>query len=119
MRSWSLKRRDYVSKLLAIESRWPIFEFRFGKPINAIGKSGKCQTSRYTRRRSEGTRWRGKYVPLNLVYSHWANLGGYREIGDARPHNDVLDDRAWHHRIDHRRCCYPHVFAPEKRTISS
>src|SRR5712692_6368785 len=68
---------------------------------------------------AEGKRWRKKYVSLNLVYSHWANLGGYREIGDARAHNDLLDDRARHHRIDHRRRRYPHVFAPDKRTISS
>src|SRR5579863_6208358 len=46
-------------------------------------------------------------------------LGGYREIGDARAHNDLLDDRARHHRIDHRRRRYAHVFAPDKRTISS
>src|ERR1700674_271275 len=64
-------------------------------------------------------RWRKKYVSLNLVYSHWANLGGYREIGDARAHNDLLDDRARHHRIDPGRRPYPHVFAPDKRTISS
>ena len=60
-----------------------------------------------------------KYVSLNLVYFYWANLGGYREIGDARAYNDLLDDRARHHRIDHRRWRYPHVFAPDKRTISS
>src|ERR1019366_130182 len=68
---------------------------------------------------AEGKRWRKKYVSLNLVYSYWANLGGYREIGDASAHNDLLDDRARHHRIDHRRRRYPHVFAPDKRTISS
>ena len=44
-----------------------------------------------------------KYVSLNLVYFYWANLRGYREIGDARAHNDLLDDRARHHRINHRR----------------
>src|ERR1700730_9067595 len=43
-----------------------------------------------------------KYVPLNLVYSYWANLGRYREIGDARAYSNLLDDRARHHRIDHR-----------------
>src|ERR1035441_10162780 len=78
-----------------------------------------CQTMGYTRRRSKGKCWRRKYVSLNLVRSYWANLGGYREIGDARAFNDVLDDRARHHRIDHRRQRYPHVFAPEERTISS
>ena len=31
----------------------------------------------------------------------------------------LLDDRARHHRIDYRRRRYPHVFAPDKRTISS
>jgi hypothetical protein len=70
-------------------------------------------------RRFEGKRWRKKRVSLNLVYSYWANLGSYREIGDARAHNDLLDDRARHHRIDPWGCCYPHVFAPDKRTISS
>src|ERR1039457_2392501 len=73
----------------------------------------------YTRRRSEGKRWRKKYASLDLVHSHWADLGGYREIGDARAYDDLLDDRARHHRIDHRRRRYPHVFAPDKRTISS
>src|ERR1700730_4296479 len=78
-----------------------------------------CQTLAYTRRRSEGKRWRKKYVPLSLVYSYRANLGCYREIGDACAHNDVLDDRARHHRIDHRRRRSPHVFDTNKRTISS
>jgi hypothetical protein len=68
----------------------------------------------YTRRRSEGKRWRKKYGSLNLVYSHRANFGGYREIGDARAYDDLLDDRARHHRIDHRRRRYAHVFAPDK-----
>src|SRR5712692_4678030 len=68
---------------------------------------------------AEGKRWRKKYVSLNLVHSYWANLGGYREIGDARAHNDLLDDRARHHRINHRWRRYPHVFEPYKRTISS
>src|SRR5216683_880326 len=71
---------------------------------------------------AEGKRWGKlgeKYVSLNLVYSYRANLGGHREIGDARAHNDLLDDRARHHRIDHRRRRYSHVFAPDKRTISS
>ena len=49
-----------------------------------------------------GNRWRKKYVPLNLVCSYWANLGCYREISDARAYSDLLDDRARHHRIDHR-----------------
>src|ERR1017187_5863620 len=73
----------------------------------------------YTRRRSEGKRWRKKYASLDLVHSHWADLGGYREIGDARSYNDLLDDCARHHRIDHRRRRYPHVFAPDKRTVPS
>src|ERR1700687_19824 len=68
---------------------------------------------------AEGKRWRKKYVSPNLVYSHWANLGGYRKIGDAPAYDDLLDDRARHHRIDHRRRRYAHVFAPDKRTISS
>ena len=69
-----------------------------------IGNSGLIsRTLADTRRRFEGKRWRKKYVSLNLVYSYWANLGRYREIGDARAHDDLLDDRARHHRIDHRR----------------
>src|ERR1035441_2358144 len=73
----------------------------------------------YTRRRSEGKRWRKKYASLDLVHSHWADLGGYREIGDACAHDDLLDDRARHHRIDHRRRGYPHTLAPHKQPISS
>src|SRR5258708_2032445 len=60
-----------------------------------------------------------RYVSLNLVYSYWARLGGYREIGDARAYDDLLDDRARHPRFDHRRRRYPYVFAAGKRTISS
>src|SRR6202030_764546 len=78
-----------------------------------------CQTLGYTRRRSDGKRWRKKHVSLDLVCSYRADLGDYREIGDARAYDDFLDDRARHHRIDHRRRRYPHVFAPDKRTISS
>src|ERR1035438_6716310 len=78
-----------------------------------------CQTLGYTRQRSEGRRWRKKHVSPNLVHSYWANLGGYREIGDAHAHDDLLDDRARHHRIDHRRRCYPFVISREERTISS
>src|ERR1700680_3886766 len=78
-----------------------------------------CQTLGYTRRRSEGKRWRKKYVSLSLVYFYCANLGDYRKIGDARAYDDLLDDRARHPRIDHRRRRCPHVFAPDKRTISS
>src|SRR5580700_6656798 len=78
-----------------------------------------CQTLGYTRRCSEGKRWRRKYVSLNLVYSYRANLGGYREIGDARAYDDLLDDRARHPRFDHRRRRYPYVLAAGKRTISS
>src|SRR5207245_6049230 len=49
----------------------------------------------------------------------WVDRGGYREISDARAHDDLLDNRARHHRVDHRRSGYPHVFAPGNRTISS
>src|ERR1700676_4275419 len=73
----------------------------------------------YTRRRSAGKRWRKKYVSPHLVYRHWANLGGYREIGDARAHDDLLDDCARHHRIDSRRGHDPYVFAPCQPTIYS
>src|SRR5437899_10233994 len=84
-----------------------------------MGSLVNCRTLGYTRRRSEGKRWKKKYVSLNLVYPDWANLRGNRGIGDARAYDDLLDDRARHHRIDHRRRRYPHVFAPDKRTISS
>jgi hypothetical protein len=43
------------------------------------------------------------YILIGLIF------GGYREIGDARPYDDVLDNRARHHRIDHRRWRQPHV----------
>src|ERR1022692_3578389 len=52
------------------------------------------------------------YVLIGLI-------SGVVEIGDARAHDDLLDDRARHHRIDHRRRRYPHVFARGKPTISS
>ena len=78
-----------------------------------------CQTLGYTRRRSEGRRWRKKYVSPNLVYSYWANLGGYRQIDDAHAHDDLPDDRARHHWIDHRRRRYPFVISIEERTIPS
>jgi hypothetical protein len=83
----------------------------FGSPP-ALGAGGPvriraprpliCKSFGYTQRCSEGKRWRKKYVPLNLVSAHWANLGRYREIGDARAHRDLLDGGARHHRIDHR-----------------
>src|SRR5208337_2548293 len=73
----------------------------------------------YTRRRSEGNRWRKNYVSLDLVHPDWATLGVYREIGDARAHDDLLDDHARHHRIGHRRRRYPHVFASDEPAISS
>lgn len=60
-----------------------------------------------------------KYVSLDLVCSHWANLGSYRKIGDARTYDDLLDHRARRHRIDLGRRRYSHIFAPDKRTISS
>src|ERR1700674_4398931 len=78
-----------------------------------------CKAVGYTRRRSEGKRWRKKYGSLNLVCSHRVNLWGYREIGNACAYDDLLDDRARHHRIDHRWRRDPHVCAPQKRTISS
>jgi hypothetical protein len=45
------------------------------------------------------------------------NLGGYSEIGDARAHDDLLDDRARHHRIDHRGLRYSHFRAPQTTDI--
>ena len=48
----------------------------------------------------------------------WVNRRSYCEIGAARAHDDFLDDRARHHRIDHRRRGYSLVFAAN-RTISS
>jgi hypothetical protein len=60
-----------------------------------------------------------KYVSLDLVSTHWTNLGVYREIGDARTYSDLLDDRPRHHRIDsiRRRCAY--IFASRKRALPS
>src|ERR1044071_3649673 len=47
--------------------------------------------------------WRKEYVSPNLVSTYRADCGLHREIGDARAHDDVLDDRAWHPRIDRGR----------------
>src|SRR5579864_2587608 len=60
-----------------------------------------------------------KRVSHHLVCSYWADFGGYREISDACAHNDVLDHRARHYRIDTWGRRHPHVFPPGKRTISS
>src|SRR5712691_3978182 len=59
------------------------------------------------------------YVSFNLVHSCWADRRGYCQIGHARAYDDFLDDRARHHRVDHRRCCHPHVCASDKSTVSS
>jgi hypothetical protein len=53
------------------------------------------------------------YILIGLI------SGVYREIGDARAYDDLLDDRARYRRFGHWRLRHPHVFAPEKRTISS
>ena len=83
------------------------------------GSLVQCQTLGCSRLRFEGKRWRKNRVSLNLVHPYWANFRGGCEIRDARAHNDLLDYRARHHWIDHRRRRYPHVFAPDKPTISS
>ncbi len=58
--------------------------------------------------------------PCELIFfSFEKSLVNCETIGDARAHDDFLDNRARHHRIDHRRRGYPHVFAPDNRTISS
>jgi hypothetical protein len=51
------------------------------------------------------------YVSLSLVHSCRINRGRNREIGDARTHHNLLDDCAWHYRIDYWRSRNPHVFA--------
>ncbi len=78
-----------------------------------------CETPGHTRQLSAGKQRRKNYDSLNLVHYCWVDRGRYREISDARTHDDFLDNRARHHRIDHRRRGYPHVFAPDNRTISS
>src|SRR6266513_5827523 len=78
-----------------------------------------CETPGHTRPLSAGKRRRKNYASLNLVHHCWVDRGRDREIGYARAHDDFLDNRARHHRIDHRRRGYPHVFAPDNRTISS
>src|SRR5579863_4216434 len=67
----------------------------------------------------KGKRRRENYVSPDLVYPHWADLGVYREIGDARTHDDLLDDRARRHRVDSIRRRYAHVFPPHKRALPS
>ena len=52
------------------------------------------------------------YIVVGLI------AGVIAKIGDARAHDDFLDDRARHNRIDHRRRGYSPVFAAD-RTISS
>src|SRR6266700_3330934 len=78
--------------------------------VKAVVILGNCST---------GEQRRYNYASLNLVHYRWVYRGDYREIGDARAHDDFLDNRARYHRIDHRRRRYPHVFAPDNRTISS
>ena len=78
-----------------------------------------CQALGHSRRRSEGKRWREKYVSLNLVYFYWANLG---VIAKSVMHEHLTIFRTIvlgiiGSIIGGRR--YPHVFAPDKRTISS
>src|SRR6059058_3158521 len=77
------------------------------------------ETTGHTRQLSAGKQRRKNYDSLNLVHYCWVDRGGYREISDARAHDDFLDNRARHHRIDHRRRGYPYVFAADNRTISS
>src|SRR5206468_11760455 len=77
------------------------------------------ETSGDTRQLSAGKQRRKNYDSLNLVHCCWVDRWGYREISDARAHDDFLDNRARHHRVDYRRRGYPYVFAPDKRTISS
>src|SRR6059058_1509184 len=78
-----------------------------------------CETPGHTRQLSADKQRRKNYDSLNLVHCCWVDRGGYREICAARAHDDFLDNRAWHHRIDYRRRRDPHVFAPDNRTISS
>src|SRR5438094_1340209 len=78
-----------------------------------------CETPGHTRQLSAGKQRRKNYASLNLVHSCRVDRGGYSEIRHARAHDNFLDNRARHHRIDHRRRGYPHVFAPDNRTISS
>src|ERR1039457_721916 len=61
----------------------------------------------------------GKNVSSDLVCAYWATIGVDREIGDARTHDDVLDNRARHRRVASRRRRYPHDSLLENRTISS
>src|SRR5437899_12394327 len=82
-------------------------------------KVGELGTPGHTRQLSTGKRRRKNYVSLTLVHCCWVDRGRYREIGDARAHDDFLDNRARHHWIDHRRSRYPHLLPPFKRTISS
>jgi len=72
----------------------------------------------YTRRRSECKRWRYKYFHVHLVFS-LGLIRSYRRSVMPVSYDDLLDDRARHHRIDHRRRFTQMFFAPDKRTISS
>ena len=68
---------------------------------------------------AEGKTWRKRNVSPTLVFDYRATRRAYLEIGDARAHDPLLDNRARHRRIGPRRRHYSHGFAREKRTISS
>src|SRR4029077_10622395 len=77
------------------------------------------ETPGHTQQLSAGKQRRKNHDSLNLVHCCWVDRGDHREIGDARAHDDFLDNRARHHRVDHRRRGYPHVFGPDNRRIAS
>ena len=68
---------------------------------------------------AEGKTWRKRNVSPTLVFDYRATRRAYLEIGDARAHDPLLDNRARHRRIGPRRRHYSHGLAREKRTISS
>src|SRR5437879_12691618 len=65
----------------------------------------------HTRPLSADEQRRKNYASLNLVHCCWIDRGDHREIGDARAHDALLDNRGWHHRVDHRRRRYLPVLA--------
>src|SRR5438094_8862205 len=76
------------------------------------------ETPGHTRQLSAGKQRRKNYDSLNLVHCCCVDRGRYREISDAREHDDFLANRALRHWIEHRRRGYTHVLAPYKRTSS-
>src|SRR5215471_1910662 len=95
---------------------WTIPREFFSQIVKSLVNS---ESLGHTRPLSADEPRRKNYASLNLVHRCWIDRGDHREIGDARAHDALLDNRAWYHRVDHRRRRYPPVVSFDDRTISS